>query len=86
MAVPCGRCVESGTGSEHRAFASAIDAAVMRQTWGIAASPTGTMCGNQIRGLLDRPRTTHEDVYKPPGALLPVRVGRRVGDADKSPK
>src|ERR1035441_6276882 len=37
-------------------------------------------------GSLDRPRTKHEDVHKSPGALLPVRAGRHVGDADKSPK
>ena len=33
--------------------------------------------------LFDRPRTGDENLHQPPGALLPVRVGRQVGDADQ---
>src|SRR5580698_10289408 len=37
-------------------------------------------------GLFDWPRTRDEDVHQSPGALLPVRTGRHVGDADQRPK
>src|SRR5258706_7018308 len=33
--------------------------------------------------LVDCPRTRDEDVHESSGALLPVRTGRHVGDADK---
>src|SRR5580658_6036753 len=33
--------------------------------------------------LLDWPRTGDEDVHESPGALLPVRAGRHMGDADQ---
>jgi hypothetical protein len=36
--------------------------------------------------LSDRARTDDEDIYESLCALLPVRAGRHVGDADKSPK
>src|SRR5262249_40789283 len=32
------------------------------------------------------PRAGDQDVHKSPSAWLPVRAGRHVGDADKSPK
>ncbi len=32
------------------------------------------------------PRTGDEDIYQSPGALLPVRAGRHVGDPDKRAK
>src|SRR5260221_6547817 len=32
------------------------------------------------------PRTCDENIHQPPGALLPVRAGRHVGDADKRPQ
>jgi hypothetical protein len=32
------------------------------------------------------PRTSDEDIYQSPGALLPVRTGRYVGHADERPK
>jgi len=37
-------------------------------------------------GLFDRARAYNEDIHQSPGALLPVRAGRHVGDADQSPK
>jgi hypothetical protein len=40
----------------------------------------------RIPRLLDGPRTGDEDLHESPGALRPVRAGRHVGDADKSPK
>ena len=40
----------------------------------------------RILSLFDRPRAGDEDIHQSPGALLPVRVGRHVGDADQSPK
>src|ERR1700751_84746 len=36
--------------------------------------------------LLDWPRTGDEDVHESPRALLPVRTGRHVGNADQCPK
>jgi hypothetical protein len=47
-------------------------------------------CEKQIRmsapGLFDWPRTRDEDIHEPPGALLPIRAGGHVSDADKSLK
>jgi len=37
-------------------------------------------------GLLDRPRTGDEDIDQSPRALLPVRAGRNIGNADQSAK
>ena len=34
----------------------------------------------------DCPRTSNEDIYESPGALLPVRAGRHVGHANQGPK
>ena|SRR5437762_3151213 len=36
--------------------------------------------------LFDWPRTSDEDIHESPGALLPVRTGRHVGDTDEGPK
>jgi len=36
--------------------------------------------------LFDWPRTGDEDVHESPGALLPVRTGRHMGDANQCPK
>jgi len=38
------------------------------------------------RTHLSGPRTGDEDVHQSPGALLPVRGGRNIGDADKCSK
>ena len=37
-----------------------------------------------VRRLSDGPRTCNEDIDEPPRALLPLRAGRYVGDADES--
>ena len=39
-----------------------------------------------ITALPGRTRTGDEDIHQSPGALLPIRAGRHVGHADKSPK
>ena len=36
-----------------------------------------------VSRLVDSPRPRDEDVHESSGALLPVRTGRHVGDADK---
>ncbi len=36
--------------------------------------------------LFDWPRTSDEDIHQSPGALLPLRTGRNMGDADQRPK
>jgi len=41
---------------------------------------------SQIPGLFDGTRTDDEDIYESFCALLPVRAGRHMGHADKSPK
>jgi hypothetical protein len=38
------------------------------------------------RGLFGGTRTGYQNIHEPPGALLPVRAGRRVSDTDKSLK
>ena len=43
-------------------------------------------CGGQISSLFRWPRAGDEDIHQSPGALLPVRAGRHIGDPDKSPK
>ena len=35
---------------------------------------------------LGRPRTSYQDVHKSPRVLVPFRIGRHAGDADKSPQ
>lgn len=42
--------------------------------------------GSQIPGLFEWPRAGDADIYRSPGALLPVGAGRHAGDADKNPK
>jgi hypothetical protein len=39
-----------------------------------------------VSRLFDWPRTCDEDVHESPGALLPVRTGRHMGNADQCPK
>jgi hypothetical protein len=39
-----------------------------------------------VSRLFDWPRTRDEDVHESPGALLPVRTGRHMGNADQCPK
>jgi hypothetical protein len=45
----------------------------------------GTLWG-RTASLFDWPRTGDEDIHESPGALLPVRTGCHVGDADQCPE